>query len=284
MNVRERPKNGVAVQSCLNLWIFADVRRIVIIDKAETACLSENGQRNCDQAKTDREFQNESVAHRSLILPSGVRANKLSILNRSGAKSKNVFTGLIEEVGRVRWIRTTDRGTQLQVTAPKLAPAVAIGDSVAVNGCCLTISAHRGDQLTFDLLEETLDRTNFKQLGGDSQVNLERALAAGARLGGHFVQGHIDCSAKVISLEGTGEDYRVEVELPADFAHYAAYKGSVAINGISLTIAELLAKSFAVWIIPHTKRHTNIDKIEVGDVVNIEFDILAKYVERMLAR
>ena len=284
MNVRERPENGVAVQSGLNLWIVADVRRIVIIDEAETACLSENGQRNCDQPKTDREFQNKSVAHRSLILPSGVRANKLSILNRSGAKSKNVFTGLIEEVGRVRWIRTTDRGTQLEVTAPKVAPAVAVGDSVAVNGSCLTISAHRGDQLTFDLLEETLDRTNFKQLRRDSQVNLERALAAGAPLGGHFVQGHIDCSARVISLERAGEDYRVEVELPTDFARYAAYKGSVAINGISLTIAELLAKSFAVWIIPHTKRHTNIDKIEVGDVVNIEFDILAKYVERMLAR
>jgi len=178
----------------------------------------------------------------------------------------------------------TDRGTQLQLTAPKLAPAIAVGDSVTVNGCCLTISAHRGDQLTFDLLEETLERTNLKQLRRDSQVNLERALAAGAPLGGHFVQGHIDCSAKVISFERTGEDYRLEVELPADFAHYAAYKGSVAINGISLTIAELLAKSFAVWIIPHTKRHTNIDKIEAGDLVNIEFDILAKYVERMLAR
>jgi riboflavin synthase len=159
-----------------------------------------------------------------------------------------------------------------------------VGDSVAVNGCCLTVSAHRGEQVTFDLLEETLERTNLKRLRRDSPVNLERALAAGAPLGGHFVQGHIDCSAKVISFERTGEDYRLEVELPADFAHYAAYKGSVAINGISLTIAELLEKSFAVWIIPHTKKRTNIDSIETGDLVNIEFDILAKYVERMLAR
>jgi riboflavin synthase len=178
----------------------------------------------------------------------------------------------------------TDRGTQLQVTAPKLAPAVAVGDSVSVNGCCLTISAHRAEQLTFDLLEETLDRTNLKQLRRDSPVNLERALVTGAPLGGHFVQGHIDCTAKVISFERTGEDYRLEVDLPADFAHYAAYKGSVAINGISLTIAELLEKSFAVWIIPHTKRHTNIDGVEPGAFLNIEFDILAKYVERMLAR
>jgi riboflavin synthase len=178
----------------------------------------------------------------------------------------------------------TDRGTQLQLTAPKLAPAVAVGDSVSVNGCCLTVSAQRAEQLTFDLLEETLDRTNLKQLRRESPVNLERALVAGAPLGGHFVQGHIDCAAKVISFERTGEDYRLEIDLPADFAHYAAYKGSIAINGISLTIAELLEKSFAVWIIPHTKHHTNIDKIDIGELVNVEFDILAKYVERMLAR
>jgi riboflavin synthase len=195
-----------------------------------------------------------------------------------------VFTGLIEEVGRVLWIRMSDRGTQLQLTAPRLAPTVAVGESVAVNGCCLTVSARRGEQMTFDLLEETLERTNLKGLRRDSPVNLERALVAGAPIGGHFVQGHIDCRAKVISFEKAGEDYRLEVDLPEDFAHYAAYKASVAINGISLTIAEILAKSFAVWIIPHTKRHTNIDSIEAGDFVNIEFDILAKYVERMLAR
>ena len=195
-----------------------------------------------------------------------------------------MFTGLIEEVAKVLWIRMTDRGTQLQVNAPQLANKTNVGDSVAVNGCCLTVSAQREDQLTFDLLEETLDRTNLKQLRRDSLVNLERALVAGETLGGHFVQGHIDCSSKVISFERSGTDHRLEVDLPADFAHYAAYKGSVAINGISLTIAELLPKSFAVWIIPHTKRHTNIDVIQAGDGVNIEFDILAKYVERMLAR
>ena len=195
-----------------------------------------------------------------------------------------MFTGLIQEVAKVLWIRMTDRGTQLQVAAPRLARDTAVGDSVAVNGCCLTVSSHRDDQLTFDLLEETLDRTNLKQLRRDSLVNLERALVAGAPLGGHFVQGHIDCSSKAVSFERNGADYRLEVDLPPDFAHYAAYKGSVAINGISLTIAELLPKSFAVWIIPHTKRHTNLDGIQAGDRVNIEFDILAKYVERMLAR
>jgi len=205
-------------------------------------------------------------------------------LNALGGKIGAVFTGLIQEVGRVLWIRMTDRGTQLQVTAPTLAGDTAVGDSVAVNGCCLTVSARREEQLTFDLLEETLDRTNLKQLRRDSLVNLEHSLNAGAPLGGHFVQGHIDCSSKVISFERAGTDHRLEIDLPADFAHYAAYKGSIAINGISLTIAELMEKSFAVWIIPHTKRHTNIDVIQPGALVNVEFDILAKYVERMLAR
>jgi riboflavin synthase len=195
-----------------------------------------------------------------------------------------MFTGLIQEVAKVLWIRMTDRGTQLQVAAPRLATDTVVGDSLAVNGCCLTVSSRREDQLTFDLLEETLDRTNLKQLRRDSLVNLERALVAGALLGGHFVQGHIDCSSRVISLDRSGNDHRLEVDLPPDFAHYAAYKGSVAINGISLTVAELLPKSFAVWIIPHTKRHTNIDVLQSGDLVNIEFDILAKYVERILTR
>jgi riboflavin synthase len=267
-----------------NVRVLINVFAIVVIDEVVAERLPKHRPGDRDQGDANREFQNEMGAHSFVIVRRAVGANKLSILHVSGAKSKGVFTGLIEEVGRVLWLRLTERGTQLQLTAPKLAPAVAVGDSVAVNGCCLTVSAHRGEQVTFDLLEETLERTNLKRLRRDSAVNLERALAAGAPLGGHFVQGHIDCSAKVISFERTGEDYRLKVELPPDFAHYAAYKGSVAINGISLTVAELLEKSFVVWIIPHTKRHTNIDNIETGDLVNIEFDILAKYVERMLAR
>jgi riboflavin synthase len=194
-----------------------------------------------------------------------------------------VFTGLIEEVGTMLWIRATERGTQLQIAAERLADQTSVGDSIAVNGCCLTVSARRPGQLTFDLLDETLDRTNLKGMRRESPVNLERALPVNGRVGGHFVQGHIDCTARIVSFERSGADHRLEVELPAEFAHYAAYKGSIAINGISLTIAEVLTDSLAVWIIPHTKRHTNIDVAQSGDLVNIEFDILAKYVERMLA-
>jgi riboflavin synthase len=196
----------------------------------------------------------------------------------------SVFTGLIEEVGRTLWIRATDRGTELQIAAPQLANEASIGDSVAVNGCCLTVRAHRPAQLTFDLLNETLERTNLKTLRRDGPVNLERALPANGRLGGHFVQGHVDCTAEIVSFEQNGDDHRLEVALPSEFAHYAIYKGSIAINGVSLTIAEVLPRSFAVWIIPHTKHQTNIETVKPGDWVNLEFDILAKYVERMVTR
>lgn len=182
------------------------------------------------------------------------------------------------------WIRATESGTQLQISAPKISRGLRKGDSVAVNGCCLTVSSHRDGQLTFDLLGETLERTNLGALRRDSLVNLERALVAGDRLGGHFVQGHIDCTTPVISIEQSGSDFRLEVALPEAFAHYLIAKGSIAINGISLTVAEILPASFVVWIIPHTKRETNLSSLTASDQVNLEFDMLAKYVERLLAR
>jgi riboflavin synthase len=195
-----------------------------------------------------------------------------------------MFTGLIEEVGTVRSIREGEHSKQLQIVAPRTARKLRLGDSVAVNGCCLTLSAHRGDQLTFDLLEETFDRTNLKALRPKSPVNLERPLRADGRFGGHFVQGHVDCASRIINFEQRRGDRRLEVELPAEFARYVARKGSIAIDGISLTIAEVSSRSFAVWIIPHTKRHTNLGHAEAGGLVNLEFDILAKYVERLLSR
>jgi len=193
-----------------------------------------------------------------------------------------MFTGLVEEVGSVLVIHITERGTQLQIAAPRLAEEIRVGDSVAVNGCCLTVTGHDGDHLAFDLLKETLDRTNLKTLRRKSPVNLERALTADGRVGGHFVQGHIDCTARILALEERGADYRLEVELPAEFSHYVTCKGSIAINGISFTVAEVFPKSFAVWVIPHTKRQSNLASAKPGDLVNVEFDILAKYVEKML--
>jgi riboflavin synthase len=194
-----------------------------------------------------------------------------------------MFTGLIEDVGEIVAVCASDSGTQFQITAPRIAKKSRNGDSIAVNGCCLTLTARRGNRLTFDLLEETIARTNFKKLRRSDRVNLERALPAEGRLGGHFVQGHIDCVSRIVAFKKRGPDFRLELELPAGFAQYVARKGSIALNGISLTAADIFQKSFVVWIIPYTKQHTNLDRAQAGDLVNVEFDILAKYVERMLA-
>ena len=195
-----------------------------------------------------------------------------------------MFTGLIEEVGAVLAMETTGRGSRLQIAAPKIAETTRAGDSIAVNGCCLTVADLRGAELAFDLLEESLERTNLKSLRRDSRVNLERALPADGRLGGHFVQGHVDCAARILALEMKGADQRIEIELPAEFAHYVAFKGSIAVNGISLTVAEVSQKSFVVWIIPHTRAQTNLAVARPDDLVNLEFDLIAKYLERMLDR
>jgi riboflavin synthase len=193
-----------------------------------------------------------------------------------------MFTGLIEEVGTVVAVRACDHGTKLQIAGPGTAKHVNPGESIAVNGCCLTLSSRRGDRLTFDLLEETIACTNLNDLRQNSPVNLERALRADGRVGGHFVQGHVDCVAPIIAFDTKGADFRLEVELPENSRHYVASKSSIAVNGISLTVAEVLPRSFAVWIIPYTKRHTNLDRATIGDLVNLEFDVLAKYVERMV--
>jgi riboflavin synthase len=194
-----------------------------------------------------------------------------------------MFTGLIEEVGTVVAVRARNGGTELQISAPGTAKHVSAGESIAVNGCCLTLTSCRGDCLNFDLLKETIARTNLHDLRHDSPVNLERALRAEGRLGGHFVQGHVDCVAPIIAFDAQGTDFRLEVELPENARHYVASKGSIAVNGISLTVADVLPRSFAVWIIPYTKHHTNLNRATTGDLVNLEFDILAKYVERMVA-
>jgi riboflavin synthase len=194
-----------------------------------------------------------------------------------------MFTGLIEGVGEVVAVRASESGTELQIATPAIAKKSHKGDSIAVNGCCLTLISRRGNRVTFDLLEETIARTNLKKLGRSDRVNLERAVPADGRLGGHFVQGHIDCVSPIVAFDKKGADFRLEVETPAEFAQYVAPKGSIALNGISLTVAEVLQKSFTIWVIPYTKRHTNLDRAQAGDLLNVEFDILAKYVERVLA-
>jgi riboflavin synthase len=195
-----------------------------------------------------------------------------------------MFTGLVEELGEVSSLeQTSSGGFRLALRAPGIYAQAQLGDSVAVNGCCLTVAAKREGLLCFDLLQETLVRTSLGGVRTGGCVNLERALAAGGRMGGHFVQGHVDCTAEILALEPRGADVRLEVALPGEGARYLVHKGSIAVDGISLTVAELDAASFVVWIIPHTLERTNLRRRTAGERVNLEYDLLAKYVERMLA-
>jgi len=194
-----------------------------------------------------------------------------------------MFTGLVEETGVVEAFHRRDGASRLVLKAGPVTEDAEPGESIAVNGCCLTLAAEpAGGLVEFDLLEETLRRTNLGALAPGAPVNLERALPANGRLGGHFVQGHVDCVAPVLAWEPVGDDYRLEIGLPGEFAKYVVEKGSIAVDGISLTVAELKEKSFTIWIIPHTRAATNLRAASAGSQVNLEFDMLAKYVERIL--
>jgi len=194
-----------------------------------------------------------------------------------------MFTGLVVEIGELITMERADASARLTLRSPGLAAAAALGDSIAVNGCCLTVARRDNDRLGFDLLAETLQSTNLGDLAQGAFVNLEPALSANGQLGGHFVQGHIDTAVQIIALEQKGEDHRLEIELPAALAPYLVEKGSIAVDGISLTVAELKPGSFVCWIIPHTMQHTNLRSQRAGSRVNLEGDMLAKYVERILS-
>jgi len=193
-----------------------------------------------------------------------------------------MFTGLVEETARVIAFEPVATGARLVVEAGIVAEDTNPSDSIAVNGCCLTATSKDGKRFAFDLLAETLAKTNLGTLKPGSLVNLERALAANGRLGGHFVQGHVDCTSEILALDPVGQDHRLEVALPRELARYVAYKGSISINGISLTAAEVREKSVVIWLIPHTMEVTNLHALHAGDRVNVEFDMLAKYMERLL--
>jgi riboflavin synthase len=192
-----------------------------------------------------------------------------------------MFTGLVEATGEITALEIAATAARLTVRAP-FAGEVALGDSIAVNGCCLTAVVTTADTLSFDLLHETLERTSLRGAQPGALVNLERALMPHSRLGGHFVQGHVDRASEILALEPNGADYRLEIALPHEFAQYVAFKGSIAIDGISLTVAEVRDASFVVWLIPHTVAVTNLRTRRAGEWVNLEFDLLAKYVERIM--
>lgn len=193
-----------------------------------------------------------------------------------------MFTGIIEETGRVTAFVATAEAWSLTIAAQAALVDLSVGDSIAVNGCCLTVAQFDGNSMRFDVLEETRRRTNFPALQPGSPVNLERSLRFGGKVGGHFVTGHVDSVGVIQRLETRGKDYFLEVSIPTDLTRYIVHKGSIAIDGISLTIAEAGGDRFAVWLIPHTLAVTNLGTRKAGDQVNLEFDLLGKHVEKLL--
>jgi riboflavin synthase len=193
-----------------------------------------------------------------------------------------MFTGIVEEMGTVVANVMGERSARLTLAAPTVHEGVLIGDSIAINGCCLTVVAIEGDRLVFDAVPETLNRTSLDGLKPGDRVNLERSLAVGARLGGHFVQGHVDGVGTLLSVQPQENAVVMEFSVPPALRRYLIEKGSVTVDGVSLTIAELRPESFTVWTIPHTRAITTLGLRNVGDRVNLEADLLGKYVERLL--
>jgi len=195
-----------------------------------------------------------------------------------------MFTGLVREVGEVVSVEGDGRGVRLAVRAPLTAADAAVGDSVAISGVCLTVVEAPDGVVTFDAVPETLARTTLARLNSGARVNVEPALRAGEPLGGHYVQGHVDGVGTVRSAEPDGDGTRVWFDAPSDILRYAVEKGSIAVEGTSLTVAALDDAGFAVALVPHTLRATTLGALATGDAVNLEVDVLAKYVERLLAR
>lgn len=193
-----------------------------------------------------------------------------------------MFTGIIEHLGVIRSLDACADGGRVTVVAPTLASSLAISSSIAVNGCCLTIVAIDKETFSADLSGETLARTSFRTLKAGDRVNIEQPLTAGKEFGGHFVLGHVDTIGQVLRLNPQGENWWFEVEVPEDFARYIVPKGSIAIDGISLTVARSDGRIAEVAVIPYTYGRTTIRDRQPGDAVNLEGDVLGKYVERYL--
>ncbi|HYV32860.1 MAG TPA: riboflavin synthase, partial [Candidatus Binatia bacterium] len=199
-----------------------------------------------------------------------------------------MFTGIVEETGIVNTIVPSDQAIRLAVEANRCTRGLKPGDSLALNGCCLTVvkltARGRLRLVWFDLLRETWERTNLQFARPGTELNLERPLRADGRLDGHFVTGHVDGLGRISRWERAGQDHVLEIAAPPEVMRYVVDKGSIALDGISLTVAGVSRKGFRIWIIPHTFEVTVLRQRQLGDAVNLEADILGKYVEKLLGR
>ena len=193
-----------------------------------------------------------------------------------------MFTGIIEELGTIKNLTSVIDGARIEVTAPPILSDAKIGDSIAVNGVCLTVVTMTKNSFTADVSGETLRRTSLKQINAGSRVNLERPMMPNSRFGGHIVQGHVDGMGEFLQVKAEGESWIVRIGFPAELGKYIVEKGSITVDGISLTVAALTETWFEIAVIPHTGQVTNLSSLNRGEAVNLEVDIIAKYVERML--
>jgi len=193
-----------------------------------------------------------------------------------------MFTGIVEEVGTVRTVQRTGTSSFIEIQAKKVLEDVHLGDSIAVNGVCLTVTSFTGDSFRADVMNETLSRSSLGTLKNGSPVDLERAMAAGGRFGGHIVSGHIDGTGTITDIKKDGIAHWYTVSAPAEILRYIVEKGSIAIDGISLTVAKVTETSFSVSIIPHTAAETVLSYKKPGDIVNLENDIIGKYIEKLM--
>jgi riboflavin synthase len=194
-----------------------------------------------------------------------------------------MFTGIIEEIGSVHALEMSGSHARLNIAAQRILDDIKIGDSIAVNGACLTVTQLLPAGFWADVSQETLAMTTLKLLKPGTRVNLERALRLIDRLGGHFVQGHVDATAKIFGIQAESETFRLTVSVPANIRQYIVRKGSIAIDGISLTINECDTSSFTCMIIPHTIQHTTLQLKHPGDLVNLESDVIGRYIEKLMA-
>ncbi|NQT94923.1 MAG: riboflavin synthase [Candidatus Omnitrophica bacterium] len=195
-----------------------------------------------------------------------------------------MFTGIIEELGIVNSFRKVDTCARLSIESAICCVDTEIGNSISVNGCCLTLVDIKKNILIFDISKETLDKSDLSELKAGDKINIERSLKADARLGGHFVTGHVDCRGKIVSKKKKGEFIEIEYEIPKAFMPYLVEKGSIAVDGISLTVNGIREASFTTILIPHTISITTLKSKAAGGSVNIETDILAKYIHKQINR
>lgn len=193
-----------------------------------------------------------------------------------------MFTGLVEDIGKIKRITKASISSLLYISSNKIVDDLKIGDSVAVNGVCLTVTSINNDEFSVDVMHETLKRTSLNELTNNSSVNLERAMLVGSRYGGHIVSGHIDGTGKIVSIKQDGIAYIYTIETSPNITKYIIEKGSIAIDGISLTVVSVSKTIFSVSIIPHTLKSTNLGNKKINSIVNLENDCIAKYVEKML--